>query len=126
MLLFVIFFIKSLIIFGFVLEFIFKVKVLLEDLLASLMVRQVSVLCCLPFFRFFDEGVCFEFPEGYLTFSYVFARLCVMSSGKRQMTEGIELPNQGKIRILGEKENHKCLGILEADTIKQVDMKEKI
>ena len=42
------------------------------------------------------------------------------------MTEGIELPNQEKIRTLGEKETNKYLGILEADTIKQAEMKEKI
>ena len=41
-----------------------------------------------------------------------------MRSGKGQMTEGIELPNQGKIKMLGEKETYKYLGILE--------MKEKI
>ena len=41
-----------------------------------------------------------------------------MKSGKQQMTEGIELPNQEKIRMLGEKETYKYLGILEADTIK--------
>ena len=35
------------------------------------------------------------------------------------MSEGIELPNQEKIRTLGEKENYKYLGILEADIIKQ-------
>ena len=40
--------------------------------------------------------------------------------------EGIELPNQEKIRIPREKETSKYLGILEADTIKQVEMKEKI
>ena len=38
----------------------------------------------------------------------------------------MELPNQEKIRILGEKETYKYLGMLEADTIKQVEMKEKI
>ena len=38
----------------------------------------------------------------------------------------MELPNQDKIRTLEEKETYKYLGILEADTIKQVDMKEKI
>ena len=43
------------------------------------------------------------------------------------MTGGIELLNKKKIRILGEKENYKYLGILvEADTIKQVEMDEKI
>ena len=40
------------------------------------------------------------------------------------MTEGIELPNQ-EIITLGEKETCKYLKILEADTIKQVEMKEK-
>ena len=38
----------------------------------------------------------------------------------------IEQPNQDKIRTLREKETYKYLGILEADTIKQVEMKEKI
>ena len=42
------------------------------------------------------------------------------------MTEGIGLSNRKKIRTLGEKENYKYLGILEADSIKQVEMKEKI
>ena len=42
------------------------------------------------------------------------------------MTDGIELPNQDKIRTLGENETDKYLGILEADTIKQVKMKDKI
>ena len=39
--------------------------------------------------------------------------------------EGIELPNQENIRMLREKETYKYLGILEVDTIKQVEMKEK-
>ena len=42
------------------------------------------------------------------------------------MTERIELPNQVKIRMLGEKETCQYLGILEADTIKQAEMYEKI
>ena len=61
--------------FGFVLEFIFERKVLQEDLLASLTVCQVFVLCCL-YFKFSDEGVGLEFPESYLTFFYVFALFC--------------------------------------------------
>ena len=40
----------------------------------------------------------------------------VMKNGKRQLTEEIELPNQENIRMLGEKETYKYLGILEADT----------
>ena len=39
------------------------------------------------------------------------------------MRGGIELPNQEKIRTLGEKEICKYWGILEADTIKQAVMK---
>ena len=38
----------------------------------------------------------------------------------------MELPNQNKIRTLAENETNKYLGILEADTIKQVEMKDKI
>ena len=44
-----------------------------------------------------------------------------MKSGKQQMTEGIEQPNQEKIRTHGEKEIYKYLGILDADT---AEMKE--
>ena len=50
----------------------------------------------------------------------------VMKSGKRHLTVGMELPNQDKIRTLGENEIYKYLGILETDTIKQVKMKNKI
>ena len=49
-----------------------------------------------------------------------------MKSGKQHLTDGIELPNQNKIRTLAENETYKYLGILEADTIKQVEMKVKI
>ena len=49
--------------------------------------------------------------------------MLVMKSGKRHLTNRIELPNQDKIRTLGEKETYNYLGILEADTIKQVKMK---
>ena len=51
--------------------------------------------------------------------------ILVMKSGTRYMTVGIELPNQEKIRTLGEKETYKYLGILEPDTTKQVEMKEE-
>ena len=49
-----------------------------------------------------------------------------MKLGKLHLTDGMELPSQDKIRMLGEKETYKYLGILEADTIKQVEMKDKI
>ena len=52
--------------------------------------------------------------------------MLVIKSSKRHLTGGMELPNQGKIRTLGEKETYKYLRVLEGDTIKQVGMKEKI
>ena len=52
--------------------------------------------------------------------------ILVMKSGKRYLTDGMELPNQDKITTLAENETYKYLGILEADTIKQVEMKDKI
>ena len=42
------------------------------------------------------------------------------------MTEGRELTNQENIITLKENENYKYLGMLEADTIKQTKMKEKL
>ena len=50
----------------------------------------------------------------------------VMKSGNRHLTDRMELPNQDKIRTLAENETYKYLGILEADTIKQLEMKDKI
>ena len=38
--------------------------------------------------------------------------MLVMKSGKRQLTDGMKLPNQDKIRTLGVKETYKYLGIL--------------
>ena len=42
------------------------------------------------------------------------------------MTDGMELPNPDKIRTHEEEETYKYFWILEADTIKQVQMKDKI
>ena len=44
--------------------------------------------------------------------------MLVMKSGKRHLTDRMELPNQDKIRTLAENETYKYLGILEADTTK--------
>ena len=52
--------------------------------------------------------------------------MLVMKSGKRHITDGMELPIQDKIITLGENKTCKYLGILEADTIKQMEMKDKI
>ena len=49
-----------------------------------------------------------------------------MKSGKRHLTDGMELLNQNKIRTLAENETYKYFVILEADTIKQVEMRDKI
>ena len=44
--------------------------------------------------------------------------LLVMKSGKRHLTDGIELLNQDKIRTLAENETYKYLEILKADKSK--------
>ena len=49
--------------------------------------------------------------------------MIIMKSRKRQMTEGMELPNHEKIRTLGEMKTYKYLGILEVDNIKHAMMK---
>ena len=49
--------------------------------------------------------------------------MLVIKSDKRHTTEGIELWNQIVIKTLGEKEAYKYLRVLEADTIKQQEMK---
>ena len=59
-----------------------------------------------------------------IEFSIEKCSVLIMKRGKRRMMEGMELPNQEKIRTLGEKETYKYLGILETVTI--VEIKEKI
>ena len=48
-----------------------------------------------------------------------------MRIGKGHRAEEIELRNQEETRVFREKETYKCLGILEANIIKQIEMKEK-
>ena len=46
----------------------------------------------------------------------IYSQGCIiMTSEKRHLTKGIELPNHEKISIFGGKETNKYLGILEAD-----------
>ena len=52
--------------------------------------------------------------------------MLVMKSGKRHITDGMELPNKDKIKTLAENETYKYLGNLGADIIRQVEMKDKI
>ena len=61
-----------------------------------------------------------------MEFSKEKCAMLVMKSGKRHMTDGMEQPNHNEIRTLAENETNKYLGILKADTIKQVEMKDKI
>ena len=49
--------------------------------------------------------------------------MLVMKSGKQHLADGTELPNEDMIGTLGKKKTYKYLDILEADTIKQVEMK---
>ena len=49
----------------------------------------------------------------------------IMRSGKSKITDRIELPNQERNNMLKEKETYEYLGILEAYTIKQTELKEK-
>ena len=70
-------------------------------------------------FRIYSQDIQMEFGIGR-------SAMLVMKSGKRHMTDGMELPNHDKIRTFEENETYKYLGILEADTIKQVQMKDMI
>ena len=51
--------------------------------------------------------------------------MLVIKCGKRHVTDGMERPNKDNIRTRRENKTYKYLGILEADTIKQVEMKDK-
>ena len=61
-----------------------------------------------------------------IEFSSEKCAILVMKSGKRHMTDGMDVPNHDKIKTLEENETFKYLGILEADTINQVQMKDTI
>ena len=51
--------------------------------------------------------------------------ILITEKGKRQITEGIELLNQERIRTLGNLETYKHLGRLKPDIKKQVEKEEK-
>ena len=52
--------------------------------------------------------------------------MLIKEKGKKETTEGIELPNLESIRTLGKKENYKYFRILAVDTIKQTEIKVKV
>ena len=62
----------------------------------------------------------------WLEFGIEKCAMLVMKSGKGHITDRMELPYQDNIRLLAENENYKYMGILEADTIKHVEMKDNI
>lgn len=49
-----------------------------------------------------------------------------MKTGKLEANESMQLPNQAKMRTLGEHGTCKYLGVLEADAVKATEMKKKI
>ena len=61
-----------------------------------------------------------------MEFSIEKCAMLVMKIGKRHLAGGMELLSQDNIITLGEKKTYKYLGNLEADIIKQVEMKDKI
>ena len=74
--------------------------------------------------RFYeDDSVTYQDRE--MEFGIEKCAMLVMRSGKRYLTYRIELPNQEKIRTLGEKEAYKYFDILEAGTLREKN-KERI
>ena len=61
-----------------------------------------------------------------ITFVIEKCAMLIMKKGKRETTKGIELSTQKSIRKLEEKENYKYFGVLEADSIKRAEIKEKV
>ena len=52
--------------------------------------------------------------------------MLVIKRGEKKLMNGIQLPNQDTIKSVDENESNKYLGILEADNIKQAEMKGKV
>ena len=52
--------------------------------------------------------------------------MLVMRRGRLVRSEGIVLPNENKIRVIGENDSYKYLDVLEADQIKREEMIEKL
>ena len=53
--------------------------------------------------RIYSQGIGMEFSKEK-------CGMLIMKSGKQHFTDGMELPNQGKIRTFGKKETYKDLG----------------
>ena len=85
-----------------------------DDIKLFVIKKKMEIM--IPTIRIYSQDVGMEF--GIKT-----CAILIMKSRKRETMEGIELPNQERIRTIGEKENNKYFGILEAGTIKQTEMK---
>ena len=59
-----------------------------------------------------------------MEFSIEKCAMLVMKSDKKHRTDRIKLQYQDKIRMLGENDVYKYFGIFEADTLKQMQMKD--
>ena len=66
--------------------------------------------------RIYSQGIGMEF-------NIEKCAMLVMKSGKRHLSDRVALPIQDNIRTLRENEIYKYLSILEADIIKQKEMK---
>ena len=89
------------------------------------MVPHCWIINSLKMYKISDEVINF-IDKTMKTWRVELTAVLVMKSDKRQLNDGMELPNKDKIKTLAENETYKYLGILEADTIKQAEMKEKI
>ena len=78
------------------------------------------------------EGTCYRSDSSESPSANVDVRnskgeiIIIITIMELHLTDGMELQNQDKIRTRAENETYNYLGILEADTIKQVQMKNKI
>ena len=69
--------------------------------------------------RVFSTDICMEF-------GIVKCGMLVIKKGKYAESDGIKLPNEKEIQETDLENGYKYLGVLEADVIKEKDMKEKI
>ena len=72
------------------------------------------------------QTVCIFSTDIKMEFGIENCAVLVLKRGKVVKSEGIKLPDNKKMRLLEENEGYKYLGILQADQIKEKEMKEKV
>ena len=72
------------------------------------------------------QTVCIFSTDIKMEFGIENCAVLVLKRGKVVKSEGIKLPDNKKVRLLEENEGYKYLGILQADQIKEKEMKEKV